>query len=463
MMNITMKNAQKENGTKTKAVSSDFLHDGTLVEMLYNKAKRETRFLTVKDDNLNFIESFDLNGWTIQPYSPHSDFLENNVVLFPSEPQEYGSQKDLLEEMRLFIHKYLAVSETFEKIATYYVLFTWIYDDFNELPYIRAIGDYGTGKSRFLKVIGSLCYHAIFTSGATTPAPIFRMLNDFRGTLILDEADFRFSDAKTEIVKILNNGFATGTPVIRCEQNNKRTFDTRSFNVFSPKIIATRELYKDSALESRMITEDMNINSYRKDIPYNIPDEFEIEAQIIRNKLLMFRVKNKGKVKINPNLADPDIEPRLNQISIPLLSIIKDNEVLENLRGEIKNYNEKIKSDRTMSYEYQIVETIRGLYAQGNISPTMKDISDVFNESLEEKEKITSRKMGYLVKKCLNLKTERRREGIVIVESNREKIESLEKRYGLDVRDKDVNVVNNVNVEEEIKEISVDDVTRALG
>jgi hypothetical protein len=31
-------------------------------------------------------------------------------------------------------------------------------------------------------------------------------LDAFRGTLIFDEADFRFSDERSEIVKILNNG-----------------------------------------------------------------------------------------------------------------------------------------------------------------------------------------------------------------------------------------------------------------
>jgi ATP-dependent DNA ligase len=41
------------------------------------------------------------------------------------------------------------------------------------------------------------------------------MLDSFHGTLIVDEGDFRFSDEKAEVVKILNNGNVKGFPVLR--------------------------------------------------------------------------------------------------------------------------------------------------------------------------------------------------------------------------------------------------------
>ena len=63
--------------------------------------------------------------------------------------------------------------------------------------------------------MGSLCYKPIFASGASTVSPLFRILDSFRGTLIIDEDDFRFSDEKAEVVKILNNG----TGLIKGRQN----------------------------------------------------------------------------------------------------------------------------------------------------------------------------------------------------------------------------------------------------
>ena len=153
-----------------------------------------------------------------------------------------------------FIHRYVDVSPLFEEITSYYVLFTWVYDAFNELPYLRLRGDTGTGKTRFLLTAGSLCYKPIYASGASTVSPLFRILDSVRGTLIIDEGDFRFSDEKAEIVKILNNGNARGFPVLRSESVNGREFSPRAYAVFGPKLVSTRGFFQDRALESRCIT-----------------------------------------------------------------------------------------------------------------------------------------------------------------------------------------------------------------
>jgi len=79
----------------------------------------------------------------------------------------------------------------------------------------RVRGDAGSGKSRFLLAVGSLCYKPIFASGASTVSPIFRLIDTFRGTLVVDESDWRQTDEKAEVVKILNNGNGKGFPVLR--------------------------------------------------------------------------------------------------------------------------------------------------------------------------------------------------------------------------------------------------------
>lgn len=49
-----------------------------------------------------------------------------------------------------------------------YVLMSSVYDAFNDAPYLRLRGDFGTGKTRSLLAIGSLCYKPFFASGAST-------------------------------------------------------------------------------------------------------------------------------------------------------------------------------------------------------------------------------------------------------------------------------------------------------
>jgi len=139
----------------TIPIPSSVLGDGRIVEMLYKPKEKETQFAVFKDGELSYEKTIPLkSGITLVPYSPRNNLIKNDVVLFPSEAEDYGTEEELIEEIRKFIHGYVDLPPLFEKISCYYVLFTWIYDDFRELPYIRVIGDAGSGKTRFLLTVG---------------------------------------------------------------------------------------------------------------------------------------------------------------------------------------------------------------------------------------------------------------------------------------------------------------------
>jgi hypothetical protein len=287
--------AEKAKGEKARPTVSSVLPDGSLVEMLYRPEENRTLFCVSKDSEIRYETNLLANGQRLAPYSPRNNLLTNEVVLFPSEPAEYGTEQELVEGIRIFIHRYVDISPLFEQIASYYVLFTWVYDAFNELPYLRLRGDTGSGKTRFLLTVGSLSYKPIFASGASTVSPLFRILDEIRGTLIIDEGDFRFSDEKAEIVKILNNGNARGFPVLRSESVNGREFSPRAYTVFGPKLVSTRGFFQDRALESRCLTEETGGRKLREDIPINLTALYKQEALDLRNKLLLFRLRNFGK------------------------------------------------------------------------------------------------------------------------------------------------------------------------
>ena len=136
--------------------------DGTIIETVYDG--QQTSFAVYKN-----------NQWTIEkkldryvPYKPTNNLIRHKVILFPSMPEEYTNEAELLDDIRWYIHRYVDISLEYERIAAAYVLLTWLYDRFNELPYLRVKGDYGTGKTRFLLIVGSICYKPIFASGAST-------------------------------------------------------------------------------------------------------------------------------------------------------------------------------------------------------------------------------------------------------------------------------------------------------
>jgi hypothetical protein len=220
--------AKKERKHIAPTVSA-VLDDGSMVELLFKPEQRRTFLVLFNSGRWTLQDHIDVPGQVrLVPFSPHNNLIKNNVVLLPSEPRIYGTEEKLLAEIRSFIHRYADLSPRFEHVACYYVLLTWVYDAFNDLPYLRLRGDFGTGKTRSLLTIGSICYKPFFASGASTVSPIFHTLDAFRGTLIFDEADFRFSDERAEITKILNNGNVRGLPVLRTIMNRQREFNPQA-------------------------------------------------------------------------------------------------------------------------------------------------------------------------------------------------------------------------------------------
>lgn len=430
-------------GSKNIPVCSAILADNSIVEMVYDQEEEKTKFAIYKDGVIDYKDSFSGKDENIRfiPVPPQNNLVKHKFVRFPSSAEEYESENELIKDIQAFIHRYLDISPLFKEIASYFVLFTWVYDRFNEVPYLRAIGDYGSGKTRFLQAIGSLCYKPIIVGGAISPSAIFHILDQFHGTLIVDEADFKNTDYHTEIIKILNQGNLKGFPVLRSESLKGKVFDPRAFDVFSPKIVATRGLFQDKALESRFLVEEMEQKKLRGDIPINLPDIFWEEAREIRNKLLMFRFRNYFKIQIDPELIDRSLEPRLNQIIIPLLSIIKDDEIKEKIRVLVREYHKQICSDRGMQIEGEVIEIIKNIIVEGGREITIKQITKELNEASSgegTREQITSKKVGWIVRNQLKLKPERKRGGYTILyDKDIERIESLFARYGFNIEIKE--------------------------
>lgn len=410
-----------------------------MIEMIYRPEQNQTSFCVYQNGEWEIQDSVMMNNVKLVPYSPHNNLIRNGVVLFPSDVEEYESEERLLDEIQDFIHRYLDISPLFEKVTSYYVLFSWVYDAFNELPYLRVRGDYGSGKSRFLLTVGSLCYKPIFASGASTISPLFRILDTFQGTLIIDEGDLRYSDEKTEIVKILNNGNARGFPVLRSDVKDHGEFNPRAYTVFGPKLVATRGFFQDQALESRFVTEEMGHSRLRKDIPINLPGSLQEEARSLRNKLLLFRFRNFRRIRIKDDFEDGSLEPRLKQIFLPLLSVIENSEVKADILELARRYNRELITERGMAIEGQVLEIIRDMIDAEETPLSVKEITswflDRYGEDYSFDRKITPKWMGFILRKRLQVKTQKSHGVYIIPGEEKNKLELLFEKYG--IREKD--------------------------
>jgi hypothetical protein len=432
---MTPETPRDQRRPRSQPTVSANLPSGALVEMVYDAVGRKSEFIVWDGDSWRRETAITLDASRLVPYSPNNNLFRNEVVLLPSAPEDYGSDAKLVGEIQDFIHRYTDLSSVFEQIASHYVLLSWIYDRFNELPYLRFRGDPGTGKTRSLLIVGSLCYKPIFASGASTVSPLFRILDAVRGTLIIDEGDFRFSDERAEIAKILNQGNARGFPVLRSEATPQREFNPTAYAVFGPKLVATRGYFDDRALESRFVTEEMGQGRLREDIPISLPREYKDEALRLRNKLLLFRFRNSAASLPAENLVDRSIEPRLNQIFVPLLSIVVNQGARDDIMDLAKRYNRELVAERGMDAEAHILEIIRDvLAADGGTVLSVKDITSRFIERHEGDydRKITTKWIGGIIRRRLQLRTQKSHGVFVIPGSEKFKLARLYERYGVD-------------------------------
>lgn len=418
---------------KVQRLISSALADGTMVESIQDESG-STRFAILDHGHLRVVDDWEHEGIRYVPIKSTHNLLKHGAIKLPGAPVACGSHAELLDEIEAYSRRYVSLSDTFARVAAAYVLLTWVHDAFNELPYLRFRGDYGSGKTRALIVFGSVCYKGFFASGASTVSPIFHTLDAFKGTLIFDEADFRFTDEKAELVKILNNGNVKGFSVLRTQVTASKEFEPRAFSVFGPKIVGMRGAYEDKALESRFLTAEMSGQRLGADIPISLPAEQEREARELRSKLLMYRLCQRNKTVIDPSLADPFLEPRMNQVLLPLLSVAPTPEVQRAIRGYADQVQETAISDRLNSTEGQLLSVIAAALASGaKGSLPLKTIVTAFTDHFggEYDRPITHRFLGGVLRNRLGLPLYKTAGVVAVSLKDMARIEALLARYGI--------------------------------
>ena len=413
--------------------------DCTLIELLYSPTTRSTSF-AYRDAHgaVRKVPSLDLaSGERIVPYAANNNLIQTGCVLFPSDIGEFGDKRDLVADVRAFLRRYVDLSPTFEDIAVHYILLTWVYDAFNEIGYLRFRGDFGTGKTRALLTVGSLCYKPFFASGASTVSPIFHVLDAVAGTLVLDEADLRFSDATADLTKILNNGTVRGLPVLRTMTNRNRELNPQAFRVFGPKLIAMREGFEDQALESRFLTEETGRRPLPPHIPIHLPDTLGTEALALRNKLLAWRFHARSGLALDPSRILSGVSPRMNQTAIALLSLVDDDVTRARIGAHLLGDETKARDKRASSQDAVLVRVIRAAFADGpRTQVPIAEIAERFSKTLEKFEApITNKRLGWMIRSRLRVQTTKSNGIYVIPQAERARLDALATDFGIDGQD----------------------------
>jgi len=356
-------------------------------------------------------------------------------ISLSSRASDYKDINTLAREIGEFINRYVDVDEAFRAVCTHYVMLTYLAPAFYSIPYLRVIGGPSSGKSTLTGALGSLSYRGFEVSGAVTVPVIFRTIDMFGVTLIIDESDFANEGDASDLVKILNSGYSKGKPVTRLERVDGK-YVPMTYKVFGPKILNGRDRFDNPALESRCITYRMHESNARP-ISYQLPEEYSQQAAVLRDKLLKYRFDYFKSV--TPLTFDWDtifpggFSPRLRQLLIPLLSIPGDEE----MRVKIKEYfvlmGETAKIYKAYSLEGRVLYVIRDILHHKHMRGDLSVLSICYDvqETMGSKGiYLTPKKVG-LVIHDLGLRTVRSTGGYYFLIPDETRLHKLCEEYDL--------------------------------
>jgi len=379
----------KENLTITVSTPGQVLSDGTVFEQTDNERyqiydRTDEKFIVPKDNQ-----------------DPWSVWQNNNTTYFPLEKlpwnpapcaYNYKDEETLFNEIKAFFEDHLDISneEMFDVYAAF-TLASWRLEDFDVVPYLFFLGPLASGKTRALECFSRLCYRAIMATSMTS-ASLFRALEAWHPTVILDETEIYNREGMAEIIALLNAGYRRGQCAWRVGKVASGRLELQNFDVFGFKVLAGTQLLR-ATLSSRSIITSMskNVRSVRLFIDEN-------KARDLRGQLLRYRFQNLGKP-----LPEIDFSTfkdcRVAELFVSLLHVAPTEEIRERLREHAYSLVKSRMEEDLVSLEARIFDAIlkvEDLVNEGRIST--QAITDRFNEELPEKEQMKSMWIGRRVR-----------------------------------------------------------------
>ena len=119
-------------------------------------------------------------------------------------------------------------------VATWAVA-SYFHPLFLTFPRLALAGEKGSGKSKILTVLQATAFNALLMLMPTS-AVVYRLIREFRPSLLLDEMEGLGRDDARNLLAIINSGYRTGGTVPRCEGAEGRRVE--SFSVYAPLALA---------------------------------------------------------------------------------------------------------------------------------------------------------------------------------------------------------------------------------
>jgi len=165
------------------------------------------------------------------------DAANNDIV--PRDPEPFGEPvktDDVLDEIEAMLCRYCVLPDGAVEAIACWILHTWTLDAFFVSPILcLQSATKRCGKSTALMVIGELVRRQLIATNVT-PAALFRTIERYEPTLLLDEADAWLKSDNDELRGILNAGHTRRTASTLRLVGDQH--EPKKFSTWAPKVVA---------------------------------------------------------------------------------------------------------------------------------------------------------------------------------------------------------------------------------
>jgi hypothetical protein len=428
-----------EQGSKEIIVTGAFppshRESAVLVETIRDPHRPgQMAFLRWENGSTAILNSIERDGQIFVPPNPISK--SSPLLSLPNGLLPCGNSFELLIEIVSTIKKFVQLPFDRYGIVAAFVVASWFQDCFETAPYLWVVGPLGSGKTKLLKLLWALCRRGLI-AGDVRSGSIYKLVDVWDPTLIIDEFEQGGSAANFELLRLLRTGSMPGAPIFR---------NAIPFSTYGMKIIASRQPVADAALSSRGL-----VISLLPDKCESPPlDEATLQKieQEFQSKLCLFRLQNYAAVKnfsIPPSTLNV-LSPRMRQIARALLTPhLGDAGITSELLEVLVIYDDEARIDHLLEPEWLVAETLLTICHEGSkygrfeSSTLVGDVAKEVNEKCRDRHEehhLSAKKVG-MVLRSLGLSTTRlgrSGRGFIFTPSLKRKIHEIAAQLGIDRR-----------------------------
>ncbi len=225
----------------------------------------------------------------------------------------------VLDDVAAFVRRFVVLTAEQADTLALWTLHTYALDAADCTPYLHvSSAEKRSGKTRVIEVCALLVREPLHTANISDAA-LFRVVEELKPTVLLDEVDAVFAAREREELRgLLNAGYRRGAPALRMGGSKMTTLE--KFDAFAPKLLAGIGELPDT-LADRCIRVRLKRRAPNEQIERFRVRDADQDADPIRVNLEQSAALHMGELRdARPELPD-ELSDRAQDIWEPLIAI----------------------------------------------------------------------------------------------------------------------------------------------